>query len=59
MNIDVIIDFVIVVASIIMLWKGADWLVDSAAEIAHTFKISDLIIGLTVVALARLHPNLR
>ena len=44
MNIDVIIDFVIVVVSIIMLWKGADWLVDSAAEIAHTFKISDLII---------------
>ena len=59
MNIDVIIDFVIVVVSIIMLWKGADWLVDSAAEIAHTFKISDLIIGLTVVAFGTSAPNLR
>ena len=41
MNIDVIIDFVIVVVSIIMLWKGADWLVDSAAEIAHLFTVFD------------------
>ena len=57
MNIDVIIDFVIVVVSIIMLWKGADWLVDSAAEIAHTFKISDLIIGLTVVAFGTSAPE--
>ena len=32
----VILDFLIVFISIIMLWKGADWLVDSAAEIAHT-----------------------
>ena len=57
MNIDVIIDFVIVVVSILMLWKGADWLVDSAAEIAHTFKISDLIIGLTVVAFGTSAPE--
>ena len=55
--IGVIIDFVIVVVSIIMLWKGADWLVDSAAEIAHTFKISDLIIGLTVVAFGTSAPE--
>ena len=57
MNIDVLIDFIIVVASIIMLWKGADWLVDSAAEIAHTFKISDLMIGLTVVAFGTSAPE--
>ena len=57
MNIDIIIDFIIVVASIIMLWKGADWLVDSAAEIAHTFKISDLMIGLTVVAFGTSAPE--
>ena len=42
-----------------MLWKGADWLVDSAAEIAHSFKVSDLIIGLTVVALVPQHLNLQ
>ena len=57
MNIEIIIDLVIVVVSIIMLWKGADWLVDSAAEIAHTFKISDLIIGLTIVAFGTSAPE--
>ena len=53
----VIIDFLIVFTSIIMLWKGADWLVDSAAEIAHTLKVSDLIIGLTVVAFGTSAPE--
>ena len=57
MNIHILIDITIVIASIIMLWKGADWLVDSAAEIAHTFKISDLIIGLTVVAFGTSAPE--
>ena len=57
MNFEIIIDLIIVVASIIMLWKGADWLVDSAAEIAHTFKVSDLIIGLTVVAFGTSAPE--
>ena len=53
----VILDFLIVFTSIIMLWKGADWLVDSAAEIAHTLKVSDLIIGLTVVAFGTSAPE--
>ena len=57
MNIDILIDVTIVIVSIIMLWKGADWLVDSAAEIAHTFKVSDLIIGLTVVAFGTSAPE--
>ena len=54
---DVILDFVLVFLSIIMLWKGADWLVDAAAEIAHTLKVSDLIIGLTVVAFGTSAPE--
>jgi len=54
---DVILDFLFVFISIIMLWKGADWLVDSAAEIAHTLKVSDLIIGLTVVAFGTSAPE--
>ncbi len=40
-----------------MLWKGADWLVDSAAEIAHKLHVSDLIIGLTVVAFGTSAPE--
>ena len=57
MQYSIIIDCVIVFASIIMLWKGADWLVDSAAEIAHTLKISDLVVGLTVVAFGTSAPE--
>ena len=54
---DVILDYILVFLSIIMLWKGADWLVDSAAEIAHSLKVSDLIIGLTVVAFGTSAPE--
>ena len=53
----VILDFALVFLSVLMLWKGADWLVDSAAEIAHTLKVSDLIIGLTVVAFGTSAPE--
>ena len=54
---DVILDFILVFLSIIMLWKGADWLVDSAAEIAHSLNVSDLIIGLTIVAFGTSAPE--
>ena len=54
---DLLIDIILVTASIIMLWKGADWLVESAAEIAHSLKISDLVIGLTVVAFGTSAPE--
>ena len=53
----IIIDCILVIISVIMLWKGADWLVDSASEIAHTLKVSDLIIGLTVVAFGTSAPE--
>ena len=57
MNINILFDLVLVIVSVIMLWKGADWLVDSAAEIAHTLKISDLVVGLTVVAFGTSAPE--
>lgn len=57
MNTYLILDCILVLVSIIMLWKGADWLVDSAAEIAHSLKISDLVVGLTVVAFGTSAPE--
>lgn len=57
MDAPIILDCFLVVLSIIMLWKGAEWLVDSAAEIAHTLHVSDLIIGLTVVAFGTSAPE--
>ena len=52
-----ILDAFLVLTSIVMLWKGADWLVDSAAEIAHSLMVSDLVIGLTVVAFVTAAPE--
>ena len=57
MEFKILLDCILVFISIVMLWKGADWLVDSAAEIAHSFKVSDLIIGLTVVAFGTSAPE--
>ena len=54
---NLILDLVLVSLSILMLWKGADWLVDAASEIAHSLKISDLVIGLTVVAFGTSAPE--
>ena len=41
---------VFIIIGFIALVKGADWLVDGASAIAKRFGISDLVIGLTVVA---------
>ena len=54
---DLAIDLVLVIISILMLWKGADWLVEAAAEIAHSLNISDLVIGLTVIAFGTSAPE--
>ncbi|MEQ9426150.1 MAG: calcium/sodium antiporter [Cyclobacteriaceae bacterium] len=48
--------FVLVVA-IGFLWKGADELVEAASRIAATFGVSDLVIGLTVVAFGTSAPE--
>ncbi len=39
------------------LWGGASWIVDSASKIARKFGLSDLVIGLTVVAIATSAPE--
>ena len=52
-----LLDSGLIIASIGILWKGADWFVESASEIAHSFKISDLVIGLTVVAFGTSAPE--
>lgn len=42
----------------VILIKGADWLVDGASSLARRLKISDLVIGLTVVAFGTSTPEL-
>jgi cation:H+ antiporter len=42
----------------VFLIKGADWLVDGASAIARKFQVSDLVVGLTVVAFGTSTPEL-
>ncbi len=41
----------------VLLWRGADWTVDNASIIARRFGISELIIGLTIVAMGTSAPE--
>ena len=49
---------ILLIAGFILLIKGADFLVDGSSSIAKRFGISDLIIGLTVVAFGTSAPEL-
>ncbi|PKO79680.1 MAG: sodium:calcium antiporter [Betaproteobacteria bacterium HGW-Betaproteobacteria-13] len=48
----------LVVAGLVMLVLGAGWLVDSAVVFARAFGVSDLVIGLTVVAIGTSMPEI-
>ncbi|MDX2470937.1 MAG: calcium/sodium antiporter [SAR324 cluster bacterium] len=52
-----LINLPIFVVAILFLWRGSDWLVESASSIASTWGISDLVIGLTVVAIGTSAPE--
>lgn len=43
--------------SALLLWFGAEWIVTSASAIARKFKVSELVIGLTIVALGTSAPE--
>ena len=53
----IIKDLAILLVSIIVIGKGAVWLVDAAARVAKHFGISELVIGLTVVAFGTSAPE--
>jgi cation:H+ antiporter len=46
------------VAGFILLWKGADWLVEGAASIALAAKVSTIVVGITVVAFGTSLPEM-
>ena len=53
-----LIDLGIVILCIISLWVGATWLVGSATRIARHTGLSELVIGLTIVAFGTSAPEL-
>ena len=52
------ITYSLFIIGFVFLIKGADLLVDGASSIARTLKVSDLAIGLTVVAFGTSCPEL-
>ncbi|MFH1913837.1 MAG: calcium/sodium antiporter [Pseudomonadota bacterium] len=52
-----LINFVTFCASAALLWFGASWIVNSAALIARKYNVSELVIGLTIVAMGTSAPE--
>lgn len=53
-----LIPIVLVVTGFVSLIFGANWLVDGASALAKKYKVSDLVIGLTIVAFGTSAPEL-
>ena len=51
------LDILTFCVSAVLLWFGANWIVTSAALIARRFNVSELVIGLTIVALGTSAPE--
>lgn len=52
------VDFLILIAGLVFLIKGADKLIDGSASIAKKFGLSGLVIGLTIIAFGTSAPEL-
>lgn len=58
MELELIINIVLVSVGLAMLYFGAEWLVRGSVTIANKFRISQLVIGLTIVAFGTSTPEL-
>ncbi len=55
---EVLLNSVLIVVGFVLLIKGADYLVTGASSLAKRFDVSDIAIGLTVVAMGTSAPEL-
>jgi cation:H+ antiporter len=55
--VNLLLDIVIIIATVVGLWMGAVWVVESAARLARRLGMSELVIGLTVVAVGTSAPE--
>ena len=53
-----LVQFLILVLGLILLIKGANWMVNGASSLARKYNVSDLAIGLTIVAFGTSAPEL-
>ncbi|MBR5046148.1 calcium/sodium antiporter [Candidatus Saccharibacteria bacterium] len=52
------LQIVLLIVGFVILIKGADWLIDGASSTASHFKVSKLLIGLTIIAFGTGAPEL-
>ncbi len=57
MSWSVLLNIALLLVSILLLWKGSDWLVDSAAKVGRRLGMSEVIVGLTIVAFGTSAPE--
>ncbi|MCB0693458.1 MAG: calcium/sodium antiporter [Saprospiraceae bacterium] len=50
--------FILFVVGLVLVIKGADWLVEGAGSLAREFGVSDLVVGLTIVSFGTSLPEL-
>ena len=55
---EIILQIALLIIGFVLLIKGADWLIDGASSVASNFKVSKLLIGLTIIAFGTGAPEL-
>ena len=50
--------YILFALGFVLLIKGADWLVNGASAIAKKYRVSDIVIGLTIVSMGTSMPEL-
>ena len=53
-----LIEFIILLAGLLLILFGANWLVDGSSSIAKRFGISEFVIGLTIVGIGTSTPEM-
>lgn len=53
-----LLPFILLIVGLVILTKGSDYFIESAAYLARHFGVAELIIGLTVVAMGTSLPEL-
>ncbi len=54
----ILLQIAFLAGALILLERGSDWLVDGASDLARHFNVSELFIGLTIVAFGTSAPEL-
>ena len=55
---EIALQIVLLIIGFVVLIKGADWLIDGASSTASHFKVSKMLIGLTIIAFGTGAPEL-